>query len=155
MTGSLQIKGENYYAVLNFKDKSGKRIQKWINLNMTVKGNKRRAETALNELLVQYQDYENIEPMNLAVSQLVARWLEIDRPNITATTYDQYYLILTKHIQPYFNPLGITVMKLTAGDLEDYYAYRVKCGLSPNSVIKHHAMIRAVPRNTNKGPSVI
>ena len=53
MTGSLQIKNENYYAVLNFRDKSGKRVQKWFNLNMPVKGNKRRAEVALTELLVQ------------------------------------------------------------------------------------------------------
>ena len=75
MTGSLQIKNDNYYAVLNFKDNTGKRVQKWINLNMPLANNKRRAEMALNELLVQYHDYENIEPMNLPVSQLVARWL--------------------------------------------------------------------------------
>lgn len=37
MTGSLQVKGDNYYAVLNFRDLSGKRVQKWINLNMSVK----------------------------------------------------------------------------------------------------------------------
>ena len=30
MTGSLQIKGDNYYAILNFKDQTGKWIQKWI-----------------------------------------------------------------------------------------------------------------------------
>lgn len=142
MTGSLQIKNDNYYAVLNFKDSNGKRVQKWINLNMPVANNKRRAEAALNELLVQYQDYENIEPMNLPVSQLIARWLEANRPNIAVTTYDQYYLILHKHIQSYFDSKGITVIKLTAGDLEDYYAFKVKEGLSPNSVIKHHAMIR-------------
>ena len=53
MTGSLQIKHEKYYAVLKFKDKNGKRVQRWINLNLSVKGNKRRAETALNELSVQ------------------------------------------------------------------------------------------------------
>lgn len=142
MTGSLQIKGDCYYAVLNFKDSTGKRVQKWINLNIPVKANKRRAETALNELLVQYQDFENIEPMNLPVSELVTRWLEANRPNIAVTTYDMYFLILNKHIRPYFDSLGITVIKLTAGDLEDYYAQKQKEGLSPNSVIKHHAMIR-------------
>ncbi len=63
MTGSLQIKNDTYYAVLNFRNSEGKRVQKWINLNMPVRDNKRRAEAALNELLVQYQDYENIEPM--------------------------------------------------------------------------------------------
>ena len=54
MTGSLQVKKDTYYAVLNFRDQTGKRIQKWINLNMHVKDNKRRAEMALNELLFEY-----------------------------------------------------------------------------------------------------
>lgn len=143
MTGSLQIKNDKYYAVLNFRDKSGKRVQKWINLNMPVKGNKRRAEMALNELLVQYQGYEAIEPMMLLLSQHIAQWLEANRPNIAVTTYDQYCNILNNHIRPYFDPRGITVSKLTAGDLEDYYAFKIAGGLSPNSVIKHHAVIRA------------
>ena len=142
MTGSLQIKNENYYAVLNFRDKSGKRVQKWFNLNMPVKGNKRRAEVALTELLVQYQGYEAIEPMMLLLSQHIAQWLEANRPNIAVTTYDQYCNILNNHIRPYFDPRGITVSKLTAGDLEDYYAFKIAGGLSPNSVIKHHAVIR-------------
>lgn len=142
MTGSLQIKNENYYAVLNFRDKNGKRVQKWFNLNMPVKGNKRRAEMALTELLVQYQGYEAIEPMMLLLSQHIAQWLEANRPNIAVTTYDQYCNILNNHIRPYFDPRGITVSKLTAGDLEDYYAFKIAGGLSPNSVIKHHAVIR-------------
>ena len=142
MTGSLQIKNDKYYAVLNFRDKSGKRVQKWINLNMPVKGNKRRAEMALNELLVQYQGYEAIEPMMLLLSQHIAQWQEANRPNIAVTTYDQYCNILNNHIRPYFDPRGITVSKLTAGDLEDYYAFKIAGGLSPNSVIKHHAVIR-------------
>ena len=55
MTGSLQIKNGKYFAVLNFRDQHGKRVQKWFSLGLDVKGNKRRAETMLNELLVQYQ----------------------------------------------------------------------------------------------------
>lgn len=142
MTGSLQTKGDKYYAVLNFKDSTGKRIQKWINLNMSVKGNKRKAEIALNELLVSYQGYEAIEPLNLLLSQHIAQWLEANRPNITVTTYDQYLNILNNHIRPYFDSRGITLSKLSAGDLEDYYAFKVSEGLSPNTVIKHHAVIR-------------
>lgn len=142
MTGSLQVKNETYYAVLNFYNKEGKRVQKWINLHIPVKDNKRKAEVALYELLVNYQGYESIEPMNLYLSQLIAQWLEANRPNIAVTTYDQYINILMNHIRPYFDSKGITVSKLTAGDLEDYYSFKVKKGLSPNSVIKHHAVIR-------------
>ena len=55
MTGSLQIKNNKYYAVLNFKDKEGKRKQKWISLDMEVKNNKRKAEQALNKLIAEYE----------------------------------------------------------------------------------------------------
>ncbi len=72
----------------------------------------------------------------------IFQWLESNRPNIAITTYDQYFNILNNHIRPYFDARGITVSKLTAGDLEDYYTFKVSEGLSPNSVIKHHAMIR-------------
>lgn len=142
MTGSLQVKGDKYYAVLNFKDSTGKRVQKWINLNMPVKGNKRRAEVALNELLVSYQGYEAIEPLNLLLSQHIAQWLEANRSSIAVTTYDQYLNILNNHIRPYFDSRGITLGKLSAGDLEDYYAFKISGGLNPNTVIKHHAVIR-------------
>ncbi len=142
MTGSLQIKNNTYYAVLNFQDRTGKRVQKWFNLHMSVKDNKRKAEIMLNELLVKYQGYESVEPMNQLLSNHIAQWLEANRPNIAVTTYDQYFNILVNHIQPYFDSKKMTVSKLTAGDLEDYYAYKVKHGLSPNSVIKHHAVIR-------------
>lgn len=143
MTGSLQVKNNKFYAVLNFKNQDGKRVQKWICLNLTVKGNKRRAEAMLNDLIAQYQGLDSIEPINMLLAQHVANWIEYDRPHITVTTYNQYVNMLNKHIAPYFNPRGITVGNVTAGDLEDYYRYKVVEGLSPNTVIKHHAVIRS------------
>lgn len=143
MTGSLQIKSDKYYAVLNFRDQEGKRVQKWIPLNLAVKGNKRRAEALLNQLLVEYQGIEQIEPMNTLLSRHIANWIESNRPNIAVTTYDQYVNMLRIHIAPYFDQRGITLSKLTPGDLEDYYTAKVREGLNPNTVIKHHAVIRS------------
>lgn len=143
MTGSLQIKGDKYYAVLNFRDQTGKRVQKWILLGLPVKGNKRRAEAMLNELLVSYQGIEQVEPMNTLLSRQIAAWIESNRPHIATTTYDQYIIMLNNHIAPYFDQRGITLSKLTSSDLEDYYAAKINEGLSPNTVIKHHAIIRS------------
>ena len=143
MTGSLQIKNDNYYAVLNFRDQSGARKQKWINLNMPVKGNKRRAEIRLNELLMEYQGIESITPLNTLLSTHIAAWIESNRPNIAVTTYNQYVNMLNLHIAPYFDARGITLSAVTAGDLEDYYTSKVAEGLNPNTVIKHHAIIRS------------
>jgi len=143
MTGSLQVKNDVFYAVLNFKNKDGQRTQKWIPLHLPVRGNKRKAEAMLQDLLVQYQGLENIEPINMLLSRHIANWIEYDRPHITVTTYNQYVNMLRLHIAPYFDLKQITLAKLTPGDLEDYYRKKVAEGLNPNTVIKHHAIIRS------------
>lgn len=143
MTGSLQIKNDKFYAVLNFKNQDGKRVQKWISLNMPVKGHRRSAEAKLRELLAQYQGLDSIEPLNTLLAVHIANWIEYDRPHITVTTYNQYVNMLNLHIASYFNPRGITVGSVTPGDLEDYYRFKIAEGLSPNTVKKHHAIIRS------------
>ncbi len=143
MTGSLQIKNDLFYEVLNFKDKNGKRKQKWIPLHLPVKGNKRKAESILQKLIMQYQELEYIEPVKMLLSQYIEKWIERDKAHVTVTTYNQYVNMLKLHIAPYFDSRGITVVKVTPGDLEDYYRFKVTEGLSPNTVIKHHAIIRS------------
>ena len=106
MTGSLQVKNDKYYAVLNFRDKDGKRVQKWIPLNLPLRGNKRKAETMLRQLIEQYQGLEAIEPINRLLGQHIADWVEHNRPKLAVTTYNQYVNILNLHLIPYFNPRG-------------------------------------------------
>ena len=50
MTGSLQVKNDKFYMVLNSTE-NGKRKQKWISTGLPVKGNKRKAEQMLREKL--------------------------------------------------------------------------------------------------------
>ena len=97
----------------------------------------------LNQLLSDYQGIECVEPMNTLLSQHIATWIESNRPNIEVTTYNQYVNMLRLHIGPYFDQKKITLNKVTAGDLEDYYTAKIAEGLSPNTVIKHHAVIRS------------
>ena len=143
MTGSLQIKNDKYYAVLNFRDENGKRVQKWVSLNLSVRGNKRKADLMLRQLVEQYQGVEAIEPINRLLGQHIAMWIESSRPRLAVTTYNQYVNMLNTHMIPYFNPRGITLGSVTPGDLEDYYQFKVNEGLNPNTVIKHHAVIRS------------
>ena len=55
MTGSLQIKNNKYYLVLNTY-RNGKRKVKWINTDLPVKGNKTKAQKLLREALKQYEE---------------------------------------------------------------------------------------------------
>ena len=60
MTGSLQIKKDKFYMVLNLTQ-NGKRRQKWISTGYTVKGNKKKAEQMLRETLREYEVKEQFQ----------------------------------------------------------------------------------------------
>ena len=53
-TGSVQEKNGRFYFVLNLYDANGKRKIKWISTGLTVRGNKRKAEAMLHEVLLRY-----------------------------------------------------------------------------------------------------
>ena len=48
MTGSLQVKNDKYYAVINMKE-GGKRKQKWISLDLPVKEKEKQKTMNLQE----------------------------------------------------------------------------------------------------------
>lgn len=143
MTGSLQIKNGKYYAVLNFKDKEGKRKQKWVATGLDIKNNKRKAEQMLNEIINEYADTDYIEPTKILFCDFVKKWIELNKPNLQVTTYDGYIHMLNKHIYPYFKEKGITLNKIKPIDIQHYYTHKMESGLSPNTVTKHHGVIRS------------
>lgn len=142
MTGSLQIKNGKYYAVLNFKDKEGKRKQKWISTELEVKNNKRKAEQMLNDLISEYSSSEYIEPSKDLFCDFLAKWIKLNKSKIQITTYDGYKHMLEKHIYPYFKSKGLRLNQLKPIDIQQYYSDKMNEGLSPNTVIKHHGVIR-------------
>ncbi|MEG0339004.1 MAG: site-specific integrase [Oscillospiraceae bacterium] len=143
MTGSLQIKSGTYYAVLNFKDKEGKRKQKWISTELETRGNKRKAEQMLNDLKTQYDESDYIAPNKILFCDFLKEWIDLNKPNVQVTTYDGYIHMMRKHIYPYFQKSGILLAKMRPMDIQKYYAVKSAEGLSPNTVIKHHAVIRS------------
>ena len=57
MTGSLQIKNNKFYMVLNTYE-NGKRKNKWICTDLPVKGNKTKAQKMLRDTLRDYEQEE-------------------------------------------------------------------------------------------------
>ena len=74
MTGSLQIKKDKFYMVLNLTQ-NGKRRQKWISTGYTVKGNKKKAEQMLRETLREYEVKEQFKYSDMFFSDAVKLWL--------------------------------------------------------------------------------
>lgn len=141
MTGSLQIKNNKYYAVLNFKDKEGKRKQKWISLDMEVKNNKRKAEQALNKLIAEYEKTKIIVSDKQKFTAFMEEWLKTIKNNIKSTTYDGYCINFNKHIKPFFDRLNVNLDELTPMHIQEYYNAMLDEGLSASTIHKHHANI--------------
>ena len=76
MTGSLQIKSGIYYAVLNFKDDTGKRRQKWICTELEVKNNKTRAKEFLTKALAEHDNMKTSYRDNILFADYMLEWLE-------------------------------------------------------------------------------
>ena len=72
VAGFITTKNGKYYAVLNLKEETGKRKQKWFSTNLPLRGNKRSAEKFLQKfpqkLFIPYLVSENL------YYQLLMRW---------------------------------------------------------------------------------
>ena len=151
MTGSLQIKGNIYYAVLNIPDDAGKPHPKWISLKLRVdKVKKREAQKAFRDLLKQVEDSHVVYAKDVLFADWLRQWLEQMQYAVERSTWDSYKVFAERHILPYFEPQKVTLMALTPQMLQRYYNAMVKNGrldgkggLSANTVKKHHVVIHS------------
>ncbi|MCL2400435.1 MAG: site-specific integrase [Defluviitaleaceae bacterium] len=142
MTGSLQEKKGMFYMVLNIKDGAGNRKQKWIPTGLSIKGNKRKAEQQLHAILTEYSDGDFVEPTNILLCDYLKDWIESRESRLQVTTYMNYVHMLNKHLYPYFKKTKLQLTDVNPNALQKYHSTKAKEGLSPNTIIKHHAVIR-------------
>ena len=142
MTGSLQIKSGKYYAVINSKDELGKRHLKWVNTELDVKNNKRRAEDILVKLLAEYDAKKTPYKNDILFSNYMFLWLETIASSIEPNTHESYHSIIKRYIEPHFSSTKIKLQDLEPQHIQYFYNGQIKNGLSANSVLKMHANIR-------------
>ena len=155
MTGSLHIKNGVYYAVLNTYE-DGKRKQKWINTGLPERGNKRKAESMLNQYLADYGNAEQ-EQSERASSEYIPyfheyleRWLASKKDKIELSTWESYEAYTTGHLSPYFKKLNLKLNEVAPRHIKAYYEHkfrggrkdRKKTGLSVASIKKHGSVMR-------------
>ena len=150
--GSLQIKNGKYYAVLSYKNKEGKRVQKWIGLGIElVDGKKKecdfRAKEALHALqrsFVPPEEEGNMAPSvmysDMPFCDFLILWLRFKKRKIEITTYSGYEMSLTKNIIPYFEKLNLKLSEFNAFHLESYCEYRLD-SVSAKTVIAEFNII--------------
>ena len=149
LTGSLQVKNKTYYAVLNFKEKGGKRKQKWINSGISAaRGNKRLADQFLKDCLDEYNE-DTIAFSEMQVSDYFRQWLTEQKYLVAPNTYRGYAGNMENHIIPYFEGKGILLQNLKPYHLDEYYTHKMgpngkkdgKGALNPTTIKHHHQNI--------------
>ena len=140
IAGHLQEKKGLYYMVLSYKDKSGKRVSKWLPTGLPVKGNKKRAEGMLMAARAEFVAVEAAIDRDMPFSSYLVQWMEIARSTLKPNTAAGYASMIQNPIAPYFQQRGITLGGLQAVDIQMFYTSQLK-RVSANTVIHYHAII--------------
>ena len=151
MTGSLQIKKNTYYAVINVFDDKGNKKQKWISTKIKVEGNnKREAQKAFRDILKEYEDSHIAYSKEIYFSDWLEDWLEKMKYNVELSSWEGYKINVKAHLIPYFKPKKITLSNITPKNVQDYYTSKLKdgrCdgkgGLSANTIKRHSVIIKS------------
>ncbi len=144
-TASLQIKNGIYQVVLNYKDINGKRKQKWATTGLSCAGNnKRLANQKMQEILEDFKDSLNAknDTNDKLFTTYLKEWLLTIKNTIEENTYDSYKVIVNK-ICEYFESKNILLNNLKPIDINQYYTTLYKRGLTGNTVLHYHNVIRS------------
>ena len=165
-TGSVQEKNGRFYFVINLYDANGKRRIKWISTGLTVRGNKRKAESMLREVLLHYDEtgelptgrggaYEKVDtrtakPIPAPVRPVsksemlfldyLNEWIQIHKASIQTATFISYNQMIQGRITQYFKPLGLKLCEVTPQVLDEFQEKILLEGYTTNTVIHYHAI---------------
>ena len=131
MNGSLQEKHGKYYAVFSYKDEDGKHKNKWVSTGIsTDKGNLRKAEKRLAELIIERQDEKerNRCSKDMQFANYIDVWCEDVRKRVDVVTYTGYKSYIDNHIRPYFADKNLTLRQIDRTDVEKYLEEKATSG---------------------------
>ena len=115
---------------------SGKRRQ----ISRTIKGSKREAQKVLNEMAVKV-DRGQFTGTSTTFAQLIQRWLDLAKSDLSPTTLRRYQNLLKNHILPALG--NLPVKNIQTIDLDQlYYGLTNRVGLASATVRQIHAIIR-------------
>lgn len=144
-TGTLTIKRGRYWGVISTYVGEGpkkERRQKWVDLEVPAKGSKKLAKQKLNDILLSIDDEQKTKTITLL--DVVTSYIYESKERVAPTTYSNYCYILDAHIKPYFSKLPEQdLSRLGVKDINNYYNFLRKKGLSESSVAKQHQILAA------------
>lgn len=148
VTVSTQVKNGRFYAVLQWKDRNGKKQYKWISTKLKEKGNKNNAKRIAEEIRRQFEIELNAPPIlkvlandKVLFGDYMLEWLKKQKSQVELTTYSGYEHNVKKTAE-YFNNLGITLQELKTKHIQQFYDHLQQTDkLKYNTVKRYHANI--------------
>lgn len=149
LPASIQTKKGRLYAVIQIKE-NGKSKSVWRTLNLPEGANQSKVKRAYREVVSKYEaEYmENLArgdrpAADIPIFEYMCTFLKKAEPSIQINTYRSYHNMIYGKIQKYFNARQkLTVANLKPKDIEKIYEYLFEGGVTPNTVIHYHSVMR-------------
>lgn len=144
VAGHLTAKSGYWYAVVVIRDKTGKKKKKWVSAHLKAPGNKKKAEELLLETRRKYTMLDDMQNRTgeILFNDFLIGWVKTCRVKVSLTTYAGYKSCIDNRIAPYFAEKQIPLFELRPADILDYYDTLYAKGLSGNTVLHYHVLIR-------------
>ncbi len=151
MTGSIQEKDKKLYIVLHYKINTEQHKNKWVSTGLPARGNKKKAEAMIPEVIEKYKTLEYVEG-RILFTDCVIDWLERKRGKVEQSTWEGYEIYAQKHIIPYFQPLNLAIQDVAPKHIQEYYEFKLnggredgkEGGLNIQSIKKHSIVLKQV-----------
>ena len=144
MKGHVRARGKgNWYAVIDVRDRLGRRKRKWQKL---LAKNKRDALTECATLIAT-RDSLQIDATKETLCEFLRRWLKSIKTQVELSTYERYKSLCNKNIAPLIGHVRIS--KLRPEQIAEAYSTAINAGrcdgrggLSKRTVLHMHRVLR-------------
>lgn len=170
MTARLYEKRGTWHIVLIYRDQDSNRKQKWINTDLPIRGNTRKAKKLLDDAFIKWKpllepdietepDAETDVPGvtskktcddktedSILFSEYLMEWLDSRRNRVQITTFGGYQQEIKIGIAPYFDKKKICVDEVTEDVISDFYRYKRRSGVSENTLLHYQTIMNQALR---------
>lgn len=145
MRGSIRERSPGRWAViLDLRDpETGKRKRKWHSFA----GTKREAQKECARLITEMEGGSYLEPSKTTVADLLGRWLDHAKAQVSPRTHERYTEIVRKNIIPALGAVLLT--KLRPMQISEAYTKALATGrrdgqggLAPTTVVYMHRLLK-------------
>ena len=152
MTGRIATKNGLIYCVLSFKDTNGNFKQKWIATGLPERGNKKAAQTILQQKIAEYSEMypdeivpKKEKPIETQNSPLWINWLSKYTKSACETFSPTHKKVVetsfVKAFVEFWGDADLLLKKVQTQDIIDFYDYLKKSRNVKNNTLRRYATI--------------